>query len=325
MFSSSVLAVDINAIGVDFIARGFTHIPFFILLIIAVFDRRPLLRCGAIFVAALTNGYMMLMVVPYFLAVLIVNRRKEEIYPAASSLLGLAIASLMVSSAVTEKPFYFVLVESFYLNPVEIIKHGAPFIILSFFYRQKAMIILLIMALIFGALIHYNPFFPVFIIYFSGAMILAAGKKTVPQAGLLAWLIAAVMFIGFLYAVYDKYDPRKWGYYPRYETSQTRSFDWIRENTKRGSTFMALTADEHDLGLLMQIRPVYLGYIGHISHLGINWRDRYNDITRTYRMGIAPDEVEYIYYGPIEKKYYPDARLPFTEVFRDEQVTIYSR
>ncbi len=323
LFASSVFAVDLNSLGVDLIARGFTHAPFIILLAAAIFCKRLPVRLFAIFGAALINGYSMLMVVPFLAVMAILNRKREDIFILVSSILGTLAASLIVSSAVTERPFYFVITEGFYFDPIEIIKHAAPFIVLSVFYKHRDMTILLAVALLFGSFIHYNPFFPIFMAYFCGAMIVAAGQPRLPRAEILAYLITAVLFVGFVSAARAKYDPAKGGYYPRHDIRLDKAMAWIADNTGDTDCFMAVTAENNDLALVMQERPVYLGYIGHVAHLGLSWQERYNNITKTYRMNLAPDEVDYIFYGPVEKKYFPNARPSFPVVFQDENVVIY--
>jgi hypothetical protein len=323
LFVSSSLFVDINAIGVDFIARGFTHVPFFILITVVLFEKRLSLRLLAVFIAALVNGYLMLIFGLYLGVILLLYRNRENLYILISAVLGLVLASLIVSSQAVEKPFYFVLTESFGFNPVEIIKHAVPFLIFAFICRQKSMTLLLIISIIFGALIHYNPFFPVFMVYFAGAMLLAAGELKINRAESLIYSFLVVLFIGFIISSYDKYATSHRHYFPRYDTRIDKAVAWIKDNTKSNSTFMALTADNNDLGLIMQYRPVYLGYIGHISHLGLNWRPRYDDLVKLYKIGKIPSGIDYIFYGPLEKKYFPQAPIKLPICYQDNFVEIF--
>ncbi len=252
LFISSSLLVSINSIGVDFIARGFTHVPFFILISVVLFDKRLSLRLLSVFLAALLNGYLMLIFGTYLAVTLLQRRRRKDLYIFLSSLTGLVLASLIVSSEATEKSIFFIITESFRFNPIEIIKHAAPFLILAFICRHKPMTILLIISIVFGSLIHYNPFFPVFAVYFAGAMLLAAGEINIARAESLVYLFIGVLFIGFLITSYDKYNPQNRHYYPRYDSRLDRAVDWIKNNTEENSKFMTLTADEYDLGLIMQ-------------------------------------------------------------------------
>ena len=323
LFASSSLFVSINAVGVDFIARGFTHVPFFILITVALFDKRLFLRLLSVFLAGLLNGYLMLIFGIYLGVTLLLHRDRENLLIFISSLLGLLLASLIVSSEAVEKPVYFILSESYGFNPVEIIKHAAPFLILAFICRHKAMTILMIISIIFGSLIHYNPFFPVFMIYFSGALLLADGEIKFPGAESLVYLFICVLFIGFLISSYDKYNPDSRHYYPRYDFRIEKAVNWIKENTAQNSVFMALTADENNLGLIMQDRPVYLGYIGHVSHLGLQWHQRYDDLLKLYKIGSVPKNVDYIFYGPIEKKYFPNTPIKLPTCYNDEYVEIF--
>jgi hypothetical protein len=324
LFASSALFVDLNALGVDLIARGFTHVPFLILLTIVLFHSNLPLRLLSAFGASLLNGYMMLIIVPYFILTLIIEREKSYFYILISSLLGLLLATLMISSEVVRKPFYFLFTESFRLDPAEIIKHAVPFIILAFICRERKMTILLAVSIIFGSLIHYNPFFPIFLIYFSGGVILANGVLRIHRGESLIYLIIAALSIGFILSSVGKYNPDNLKYFPRYDDRLNPAIEWIRRETGSGDSFMALTADAGEMALIMQHRPVYLGYVGHLSHLGIDWRKRYDATLKLFKIGKVPGKIDYVFYGPIEKKYFPHSVLNFRQSYRDSNVTIYT-
>jgi len=139
-------------------------------------------------------------------------------------------------------------------------------------------------------------------------------------------VIIAFLAIGFLISAYQKYSSSKGDYYPRHDLSLNKSVEWIQKNTGKDDTFMALTADEKDLALIMQIRPVYLGYIGHLSHLGLPWETRYNATLQFFQSGIAPENVDYAFYGPVEKKYFPNAGAVLSKypiAYQDSAVTIF--
>ncbi|UCD16707.1 MAG: hypothetical protein JSV44_09630 [Candidatus Zixiibacteriota bacterium] len=323
LFAGSIFAADINAAGVDFIARGFTHTPFFLLLALAIFSRRLYLRLPSLVIAAFINGYLMLMVLPFLLTVYVFEKRKESLLLLFAGLTGLLAASWFISSEMTSHSIFSLFSKSLYFDPVEIFKHAAPFLILSIFFRQKQMLVLLIVALLFGTFIHYNPFFPVFMAYFAGAMLLAAGEARTPQSGLLAAGFAAILFAGFISASYQKYNPERKNYFPRYHTTTDASVEWILRHTDDSDIFVSLTADEVDLGLIMQHRPVYLGYIGHLGHLGLDWKPRYEATIRLFSSGLAPPDCDYIFYGPVERKYFPVANLPFDTAYHDDIVTIF--
>ncbi len=323
IFAASSIAVDINALGIDLIARGFTHTPFLILLTVALFGKNTILRLAALFTAAFVNGYMMLMILPFLLVNVLFEKNKISIYLLLDALVALAFASLFVSSEVTARPFYFIFIESFVFDPVEILKHAAPFLILSYFIRNRTMLILLLTAVVFGSLAHYNPFFPIFLVYYAGAMMIASGKYEFPKTEYLAVGFAAVLVLGFITSAVEKYGPESRHYYPRYDTRIEKAVDWLENNTEQNAVVAALTADADDLGLVMQYRPVYLGYIGHLSHLGLDWKGRYDNMVRLYSGGQPITGVDYVFYGPVERKYYPMVNLPFETVYRDEFVIIY--
>jgi hypothetical protein len=73
----------------------------------------------------------------------------------------------------------------------------------------------------------------------------------------------------------------------------------------------------------MQERPVYLGFIGHLSHLGLDCKPRYDATVRLFSGGVVPEGIDYIFYGPVERKYYPGFSVALEISYRDEQVIIY--
>ena len=326
IFAASTYSTYINALGIDLISRGFTHAPFFILLTIALFGKSLKARSVSIFIGALLNGYMMLMILPFLLIWFIYKKDRQYLYLLGASVLGLIIASLFVMSEAVEKPIFFIIAESFKFAPLEILKHAAPIILLAVLYRHIQSYILLGIAILFGAFIHYNPFFPIFLVYFSGAMILANGKPAYEKSKLISSVLLIIMFISFVYLTYSKFNPDNNNYFPRYDSKISKSVEWIKENTDSNSKFAAINADRNDPALIMQYRPVYLGPIELVAHLGLDWQPRYESIMRLYRFGQIPEGVDYIFYGPVERKYFPGLTLPKPIVFlsyQDDYVTIY--
>ncbi len=323
IMAASIPAAKLNALGVDLIARGFTHAPFFILLTMTIFNDKPVVRIVSIFLAALINGYLMLIIIPYLLINVIWKRRRDDIYVLISAVGGFLLAGVFISSGVSEKPFHFIFSESFYFSPVEILKHAGVFLILLIFYQHRESAILLIIAVAFGSLIHYNPFFPIFLSYYAGGLLIAAGKPKIAGGNTVVAAACALLFIFFLTSAYAKYDPGRGNYFPRYDRRIDSAVSWIEKNTKKSDRFAVLNADGQDMALLMEKRPIFLGFIGHVSHLGLNWRDRYNAINHLFLAGKTPANIDYIFYGPVERKYYPEAFLPFRPAYRDAEVTIY--
>jgi hypothetical protein len=251
------------------------------------------------------------------------KRKKEDLYIGLSALAGLGAAAIYINLQVPGKPFYFVITESFAFRPMEILKHAALFIPLAFFAREWKGTILLAVATIFGGLIHYNPFFPIFVVYFAGAMIVANINSTSRWAKVTTATILAILFFGFIFACYGKYDPAKRDYYPRYDNRLEPGLKWIKEHTEPEESFLAMTADETDLALVMEYRPVYLGYIGHLSHLGLAWQERYDAVINLMETGQFPSGVDYFFYGPVERKYFHNIRLPDSPVYQDNYISLY--
>ncbi len=323
--AASTFMADLNSLGVDLIARGFTHAPFFILLTVALYGRSIIFRSQAIFLASLLNGYLMLIIVPFLALLALWKRTRAHLLILIAAVAGLAAAAWFISSLAEGRPLLQVLTTSFRLDPSEIIIHAAPIIILAVIYRNREMILLLSLAVLFGSLVHYNPFFPIFLVYYAGAMTVAVERPRIKAGETLASLVLATLFVGFLSSSYQKYDPHRGGFHPRFDARLEPAFDWIETKTSPDDCFFALTADGADMALVMALRPVYLGYISHLSHLGIRWQERYNATLRFGETGEAPEEVRYIFYGPVEQRYFPNVSPRYPVVYRDSVVTIYSR
>jgi len=267
----------------------------------------------------------MLMVIPYLVIVSLIEKKRDDIMLFVVASITTIMAAWLASSEAVIKPFYFIFTESFAFRPAEILLHAIPIIILSLIYIHKRMRILIVIATIFGSLIHYNPFFPIFMLYFAGAVTVSEGRlnEHIPYVKFIRNGIMIILIAGFLYSIFDKYYPKHWNYFPRFDERQKAAMDWVIHNASATDVFLALTADAEDIAYVMEFRPVYMGYIGHVAHLGLDWQDRYNATTSAWAGGYLPYENDYLYFGPIEKKYFPDFNTTLPEVYTDSFVTIY--
>ena len=132
----------------------------------------------------------------------------------------------------------------------------------------------------------------------------------------------SVFFAPLIFA-WGKYNPQGMDYYPRHDSRLDGPTRWILRNTPKDASFLALTADGTDMALIMQHRPMYLGFIGHVAHLGLNWGDRRARTIEYYSGQKGPEGVDFIFYGPVERKYFPDATLAFPVAFRDTNVVVF--
>ncbi len=322
LFAGSTFLAQYNALGVDLVARGFTHAPSIILLIILFCDKRIGWRLAAVFISSIINGYLMLVILPALIAIFILERNREFLYLFIAGLIGLAAASIGLSYLAPAKSVFSIFESSVFFDPWDNLKHLFPFLIISFIYRERRMMVVLATAFVFGSIVHYNIYFPIFAIYFAGAMMTSSEHTKIERGNLLARIVAIMLFVGFLISACQKYDPATAAYFPRFDNRIVSAEKWTLENTAKGDRFLAFNADQQDLALVMEYRPVYLGYIGHLAHLNLEWRDRYNLTLQFYKNGFSPAEVDYIFYGPVERKYFPEARLSGAIVYKDEFVTI---
>ncbi len=323
LFASSALGVSLNSLGIDLISRGFTHAPFFIMLTLALFSRATAIRLAAIGAASFLNGYMMLMILPGLALWYLWKREPVYLYLFLAGGVATGLAGLFISAEAVEKPFYFVLTEGLRFDPAEIILHALPNIVILVFYREMRLTLLAGLAVLFGAFFHYNPFFPIFLLYFCGALALASGRETFPQSRALALAATVLLLVFFMIEGWQKFAPASGAYYPHYDERQAAALAWIRAATPGDASFAAISAEGDELAYVMQYRPVYLGVIGHVAHLGLNWRARYEAVYGLFTGGTPLSEVDYIYYGPTERSIFPVLSFSLPVVYQDEQVVIF--
>jgi hypothetical protein len=315
----------INSLGIDLVARGFNHFPFFIALIVALFEtRRSWVRLMALFLLGWLHAYMALIILIALAATVIFNRfRRDGIVDVVVCLIGLASASLITLGG-ADKPFYFPFVEGFRFDLTDLWMHALaalPAVILS---REARVWILAAAAFVFGAFFHYNPFFPVFLLYFVSGWGLAEAYRQKAITGAIPVAIAALLFTGFVYAAIGKYQPGNGNYVPHLDQTYAPATRWLKSNTPPTAVVLTLPLDENWQCRLSECRAVYLGFIPHVAHLGIDWRKRAQNIVNYYRnLPVYIGEIDYVVYGPAEREAFPQFRMTTEPVYADGNVRIW--
>jgi len=315
----------INSLGIDLIARGFNHYPFFMALVIGLFEkRRRWLRYLCLFLLGWLHSYSALLVL-VFLVIVTVREKfgRQRIIDSLLCLLGL-ISAASITVGVADKPFYFPFVEGFRFDLTNIWMHALPAAIMALMSRRAAIIIMFGVGLLFGAFFHYNPFFPVFILYFSagwGAMDIIGNDS---RFRLPVMVVSLLLLAGFVYGAIDKYDSRQGRFVPIIDREYDAAIRWLDENTLAKSVILAAPFEPESRCRIMEKRAVYLGYIPHVAHLGIDWRSRAQKIINYFRKAsVYMAETDYIIYGPRERNLFPGYNLDDEPVFRSEGVRIW--
>jgi hypothetical protein len=315
----------INALGIDLVARGFNHFPFFIALIISLFERRKLwLKYLCLFLLGWFHSFSGLLVLLYFGINSIVRKfEKESLIEAGICLSGLVTAA-SITLGVADKPVYFPFVEGFGVDLTDLWMHALPALILVGAAKKIKIYILFLVAFLFGLLFHYNPFFPVFILYFAGAWAAQEIIKNRSAPLVIPVAMAGLMLIGFLFGGFDKYDSRRGNFVPLIDGGYAEAIQWLEENTPAEAVILMAPLESGRTCRLMEKRAVYLGFIPHIAHLGIDWRDRGQKILNYFlKPSVYMAETDYVVYGPWEHKLFPNFNLSESPVYRKGSVEIW--
>ena len=315
----------LNSLGVDLIARGFNHFPFFIALTVAVFEKeKNWLRLTSMFLLGWFHSYSALLAALYFGAVCIQERCGQRyLIDLAAVVIGLVSASLL-TLGVADKPFYFPFVEGLGLDLTLLWPHALAGAILIVPTGEKKIYILFGIAFLFGLLFHYNPFFPVFMIYFSAgwaAMLLFQGRQ--PRRAYAA-IVVLLLFIGFIIGTVGKYDPRSSNYRPHLDLEYAAAGKWLADNTPPDAVIMTLPLETDWTCRLMETRALYLGFIPHVAHLGIDWRQRGEKLSQYFTNApVYLMETKYVIYGPAERGLFPAFGMGGKSAYEDKYVTIW--
>jgi hypothetical protein len=315
----------INSLGIDLIARGFNHFPFFIILTISLFERdKKWLRYGSLFLLGWLHSFSGLLAFLYF-AVMAITKRFDRLslIDSVVCLLGL-ISAASITLGVADKPFYFPFVEGFRFDLTNLWMHAVPALILVIAARHVGIYILYSVGFLFGLVFHYNPFFPVFILYFSAGWAAAEIIKTRSFTPVFPRVLAGLLVIGFAYGAISKYDSRAGNFIPLVDREYAAAGEWLEENTPPDAVVLAMPIEPGWICRLMEKRALYLGFIPHVSHLGIDWRKRAQKTISYFRNpSVYLADTDYVVFGPIERNLFAGFDLRDDPVYRKGNVQIW--
>jgi hypothetical protein len=315
----------INSLGIDLIARGFNHFPFFIALTVALFEKNNRwARWICLSLLGWLHSYLALVsLVCLGLTAAAERFQRESVFDTAWCLLGVGSAALMTLGT-ADKPFYFMFVEGFRFDLKDLWMHAVPAVIVILPTRNTRLYIWAATAFLFGAFFHYNPFFPVFLLYFLTAVAAMEIYRRPGRARILVTALAAVLFVGFVINAVDKYDPRHGAYLPHLDQDYAGAARWLVSNTAAGAVVLTVPLEPDWRCRLEEVRALYLGFIPHVAHLGIDWRGRAQKLTNYFsNPTVCTMESDFVVYGPTERRLFPRFGLPGVPVYRDDHVTIW--
>jgi hypothetical protein len=141
----------------------------------------------------------------------------------------------------------------------------------------------------------------------------------------VVYAITGILFVGFIVGAVAKYNPNNGNFVPHLDPDYAGAARWLAENTPPESVLLTTILEPGWHCRLMETRAVYLGFIPHVAHLGIDWRFRAQKILTFFRKPpVYMAETNYVVYGPAEREVFPNFRLDWNPVYSDERVTIWT-
>ena len=184
-------------------------------------------------------------------------------------------------------------------------------------------------AFILSSMIQWNNYYFIFVLNLAIALALIDALKYLPLALKRALVVVGIIcFIFFVNDLCHKYDlqGRTEDAYRAYPGREYKpALDWIRKNTLSKDIFLIYPPDNiEDIPFVMEIRPVYLGWPGFAETLGLLAKERRDMAVSFYRGKEIEGNIKYIFYGPLEKKHFPDfPKLNYQLVYKDKFANIY--
>jgi len=106
------------------------------------------------------------------------------------------------------------------------------------------------------------------------------------------------------------------------QTLYQRPLDWIKANTDPKSVFAIWPLGQERSNLLFAVRNVYIGAGG--GDVGLVPDERVEQVMKIYKNISIPEEVDYVFYGPVEHLNFPDFSPKINAVYDDGIIKIYA-
>lgn len=313
-----------NSLGIDLVARGFNHFPFFILALIGLFEKKRSVRLVALFFLPLVHSFLALLFILGLILFLLARKFDRKLMPDILFCgLGFVSAILLMWGG-TDKSLIELLTSSFGISLEFIWAHGLVAAVVIIGARDLRITLLAIASFLFGVLFHYYSFFPVFMINFLGGL---AAMKIYSRSGKLAYLsvaTAVILLIGFSFAMVNKYNPTAGDYYPHPDSSYKNAAKWLDKYTPGDAIILTIPIGRDWDCRIMEVRALYLGLVQHVVNLGVEWEARGQLISAYYHNPSGTRiSADYVIFGPNEKRLFPDFRISREPSYKDKEVTIW--
>lgn len=324
MTAAAVGSEITNALGIDLIARGFNHFPFFILATIGLFEKKQSWRHAALFFLPLMHTFLGFLFVAGLALFLIVRKFDRHLMRDVIFCTVGFIPAILLMLGGTDKPLYELLTGSYGISFQFIWSHALVATIMIVIARDLRLTLIAVVSLIVGTMFHYYSFFPVFMLNFMGGL---AAIKVFSKGGRIAYVpavMALLLFVGFNFTAVEKYGLKAGNYYPHIDHSYRGAADWLDKNSPGDAVILALPMNPKWSCRLMEERAIYLGLVQHVATLGIAWEPRGQEILDYYSNPQFNEiSADYVIWGPDEKQYFPGFKLYDQPLYEDKEVTIW--
>jgi hypothetical protein len=315
-----------NPASIDLLARAFTHMPFFILFVVALFEKRRLwlaVLCSA--ALGWIDGLMALAVFFGFLFHVMWKRDFRTAVLTAAMFIGIVTFALNFGHKGTHIIDFFV--KNIRFDPWKPIVHVYLFAPLFIWARDSEKWSLFASSFLLCCFVQVHSYHFIFVLNLATAFLVIDSLKRAPErVGTFFRVAVCVGFSMFLLYALAKYNPTHPvdPYAPIQKELHNASLNWIQKNTHRKAIFLILPpAIITDVPLVQQERTVYLGYKAFAEFLGIATKEREKNAYMAYKKGHIPKNVDYIYYGPRESHAFPEFSTSLPVVYKDDHVIIY--
>jgi len=316
-------------LGIDLVIRSFQHTPFFIFLIIALFEKNKFWRYFSLVVLPWVHIILFLSLLPFFFIEVLWKRKKYELMNFLFIVIGIFTFSIFLQrhSGVSQISMLLSKVGFKFKEPLV---HILPFVAFMCYCDNKRIWLLGGVSFVLATFIQWHLYYFIHILNFCiGLMLINALPKLILPLKKVFWFIVVFLFALFLVDAFIlKYNPANFidPYRPvLLSDGYQKALSWIEKNTKEKDVFLVYPPDEiTEPPMIQLIRPLYLGWPFYAEDEGLDYKKRQDEIVSFYNGEIKNIDVKYVFYGPREQKYFPEfSKFNYQLVYKNKFANIY--
>jgi hypothetical protein len=318
--------IKVHSFGINMIFKSFYHLPFYIAFLVIFFEKRHRwLRYFCLLCLPWLHAFSTIAATAFFFAKLLVYRNMQSLLDLLIAGGGIAIYAFLFSPS-DAVPFYELLLQGFYLDPLEPLLHVLIWVPFIYYCQNKDLLILFGTAFVLTSLSHWYPFYFIYFLEFATALIVTEtlGLVSAPirRAFIPAVSVMVVLFVAYASLIKFSLDV------PVDVKAFKSVLQWASSNTPATSVFLIAPPTEEnqekELPLIQEIRALYYGIPYQVQTIGLDRTgERYHAALQTYTHRIVPPGVDFVFYGPFERQRFPHFSGVGVEVYRDSYVSVF--